>query len=261
MLVDSHCHLDRLDLAPFDNDFNSLISAAAQSGVTHMLCVCIDLESYPAMLALVEPYPQISVSVGIHPNDKERREPEPGELEKLASHPRNVAIGETGLDYFRSAGDLTWQQQRFRHHIAAARTCGKPLIIHTRAAKADTIAIMTEERAADAGGVMHCFTEDWEMAKKALDLGFYISFSGIITFNSATELREVARKVPAERLLIETDAPYLAPVPFRGKSNLPQYVSKVAECVAELRGISVAEAAEISSRNFFNLFPAAQTKI
>jgi TatD DNase family protein len=257
MLVDSHCHLDRLDLAPFENDFARLVAATAESGVTHMLCVCIDLESYPAMLALVEPFPQISVSVGIHPNDKDRREPEPGELEQLASHPRNVAIGETGLDYFRSEGDLAWQQVRFRQHIGAARACHKPLIIHTRAAKADTIAIMTEERAQDAGGVMHCFTEDWEMAKKALDLGFYISFSGIVTFNSAADLREVARKVPQDRLLIETDSPYLAPVPFRGKPNLPQYVSKVAECVAELRGLSVAEVARISGSNFFKLFPAA----
>ena len=257
MLVDSHCHLDRLDLAPFENDFAKLVAATVGSGVTHMLCVCIDLESYPAMLALVEPFPQISLSVGIHPNDKERREPEPGELEKLASHPRNVAIGETGLDYFRSEGDLVWQQARFRHHIAAARACGKPLIVHTRAAKQDTIAIMAEEQARDAGGVMHCFTEDWEMAKKALDLGFYISFSGIVTFNSAADLREVARKVPPDRLLIETDAPYLAPVPFRGKPNLPQYVTKVAECIAALRGVSVEEIAKISSRNFFNLFSAA----
>ncbi|HXK55617.1 MAG: TatD family hydrolase [Gammaproteobacteria bacterium] len=257
MLVDSHCHLDRLDLAPFGNDFGRLVAAAADSGVAHMLCVCIDLESYPAMLALVESYPQIYVSVGIHPNDRESREPEPGELEKLASHPRNVAIGETGLDYFRSEGDLGWQQARFRDHIAAARACGKPLIIHTRAAKEDTIAIMTEERARDAGGVMHCFTEDWEMAKKALDLGFYISFSGIITFNSAAELREVARKVPQDRLLIETDAPYLAPVPFRGKPNLPQYVTRVAECIAQLRGVSVEEVAATTSQNFFELFSAA----
>ncbi len=257
MLVDSHCHLDRLDLAPFENSFDKLVTAIDEGGVTHMLCVCIDLESYPAMLALVEPFPQISVSVGIHPNDRDRREPEPGELEQLASHPKNVAIGETGLDYFRSEGDLAWQQARFRQHIAAARACGKPLVIHTRAARDDTIAIMNEEQARDAGGVMHCFTEDWAMAKKALDLGFHISFSGIITFNSATDLREVARKVPADRMLIETDSPYLAPVPHRGKPNLPQYVSKVAECVAAQRGVSVEEVAGISSRNFFNLFSAA----
>lgn len=254
MLVDSHCHLDRLDLAPFDGRFENLMRATAEAGVEHMLCVSIDLESYPAMLALVEPYPQVSVSVGIHPNDHDRREAEPGELERLAQHPRNVAIGETGLDYFRSEGDLEWQRSRFRHHISAARSCGKPLIIHTRAAREDTIAIMREERADEAGGVMHCFTEDWAMAKQALDLGFYISFSGIVTFNSAADLREVASKVPEDRFLIETDAPYLAPVPFRGKPNLPQYVGKVAECVAQQRGLSAEQVAEISSRNFFELF-------
>jgi TatD DNase family protein len=169
-----------------------------------------------------------------------------------------VAIGETGLDYFRSKGDLGWQQRRFRHHIAAARGCGKPLIIHTRAAKRDTIQIMTEEGAREAGGVMHCFTEDWTMARQALDLGFYISFSGIVTFNSAEELRDVARRVPQDRLLIETDSPYLAPVPHRGKPNYPQYVSKVAECIAELRNTSVEQVADISNRNFFELFSAAE---
>lgn len=257
MYVDSHCHLDRLDLAPFDHSFDNLMQETAAQGVSHILCVSIDLESYPAMLELVEPYARISVSVGIHPNDKDRREPEPGELERLAQHPRNVAIGETGLDYFRSKGDLSWQQNRFRQHIAAARGCGKPLIIHTRAAKSDTIRIMTEEGAREVGGVMHCFTEDWAMAKQALDLGFYISFSGIVTFNSADELRDVATRVPLDRLLIETDSPYLAPVPFRGKPNYPQYVGKVAECIAGLRNISVEELAEISKRNFFELFSAA----
>ena len=257
MLVDSHCHLDRLDLALFQHDFAKLLAAARESGVDHLLCVSIDLESYPAMVALVESYPQIFISVGIHPNDRDRREPGAGELERLASHPRNVAIGETGLDYFRSSGDLNWQKERFRQHIAAARRCNKPLIIHTRAAKEDTLSIMSEEQARDAGGVMHCFTEDWEMAKRALDFGFYISFSGIVTFNSASELREVARKVPEDRLLIETDAPYLAPVPFRGKPNLPHYLPKVAECIAQLRGLSVDELAAITHRNFFELFSSA----
>ncbi|MCB1758338.1 MAG: TatD family hydrolase [Gammaproteobacteria bacterium] len=256
MLVDSHCHLDRLDLAPFDGRFERFMQVTEEAGVAHMLCVSIDLESYPAMLALVEPYPQISVSVGIHPNDRDRREAEAGELERLAQHPRNVAIGETGLDYFRSEGDLEWQRNRFRYHITAARNCGKPLIIHTRAAREDTIEIMREERADDVGGVMHCFTEDWAMAKQALDLGFYISFSGIVTFNSAADLREVAARVPADRLLVETDAPYLAPVPYRGKPNLPHYVGKVAECVAQQRGITSEQLAEISGRNFFELFGA-----
>ncbi len=219
-----------------------------------MLCVSIDMDNYPAMLALVEDYQQISISVGVHPNEVERREADPGELERLAAHPKNVAIGETGLDYFRSKGDLEWQHNRFRQHIAAARSCGKPLIIHTREAKQDTIRIMQEEDARDVGGVMHCFTEDWEMAQQALDMGFYISFSGIITFNSATELRQVAQQVPADRLLIETDAPYLAPVPHRGKPNLPAYVGLVADCLAELRGSSREEIAAITGDNFRRLF-------
>jgi TatD DNase family protein len=252
-LIDSHCHLDRLDLTPFDGIFQRLLEATEAAGVTHMLCVSIDLESYPAMLALVEGYSQISISVGVHPNEP-RREPEPGELETLAQHPSNVAIGETGLDYFRSQGDLAWQQQRFRAHIAAARAVKKPLIIHTRAASVDTIRIMAEEGAGEVGGVMHCYTEDWETAKQALDMGFYISFSGIITFRNAEELRQVARKVPADRLLIETDAPYLAPDPHRGKPNLPGYVAYVADCLAGVRGCSRDEIAALTASNFQRLF-------
>jgi TatD DNase family protein len=257
MLVDSHCHLDRLDLAPFGNDFHALLASSRDAGVDHILCVSIDLESYPAMLDLVNSSPDVSVSVGVHPNDRDRREPSPEELIQLAEHPRNVAIGETGLDYFRSEGDLEWQRERFRRHIAAARACGKPLIIHTRAARDDTIAIMRQENARDAGGVMHCFTEDWSMAKRALDLGFYISFSGIVTFKNAADLREVVKKIPPERLLIETDAPYLAPVPHRGKPNLPQYVTHVADCVAELRDTTPQAIADLTAANFFRLFPAA----
>ena len=215
MLVDSHCHLDRVDLTPYHGDFAGLIEASRDAGVAHMLCVSIDLESYPAMLALVEDYPEVSVSVGVHPNDFDRREPGIDELVALARHPKNVAIGETGLDYFHGKGDLEWQRERFRTHIRAARQADKPLIIHTRDAREDTIAIMREETARDVGGVMHCFTETWEMAKAALDLGFYISFSGIVTFKNAAALRDVAAQVPDERILIETDSPYLAPVPFR----------------------------------------------
>jgi TatD DNase family protein len=258
-LIDSHCHLDRLDLTPYDGSFQRLLQATEEAGVTHMLCVSIDLESYPAMLALVEAYPQISVSVGVHPNEPNRREPGPGELETLARHPRNVAIGETGLDYFRSQGELAWQQQRFRTHIAAARAAGKPLIIHTRAARADTIRIMAEEGARDAGGVMHCYTEDWATAQQALDMGFYISFSGIITFRNAEDLRQVARRVPADRLLLETDAPYLAPVPHRGKPNQPAYVGYVADCLAAVRGCSREEIVTLTGNNFQSLFkPAMQ---
>jgi len=254
MLVDSHCHLDRIDLTPYGGDFQAFMDATAAAGVERMLCVSIDLEHYPAMRALVEPFGQVAVSVGVHPNEETRREPSPEELVALAGDPRNVAIGETGLDYYRSQGDLVWQQERFRCHIAAARACGKPLIIHTRAAPADTIRIMREEGARDAGGVMHCFTEDWDTAAAALDLGFYISFSGIVTFKSASDLREVAARVPPDRLLIETDAPYLAPVPHRGKGNEPRYVSHVADCIADLRGTTSEAVAELTAANFSHLF-------
>ena len=254
MLVDSHCHLDRVDLKPYGGDFARLIAATASAGVERMLCVAIDLDAYPAMRALVDPWPQIAVSVGVHPNEKEGREPSADELVALAADTRVVAIGETGLDYFRSDGDLTWQQERFRRHIAAARACGKPLIIHTRAAREDTLAIMREEGAGEAGGVMHCFTEDWNTARAALDLGFYISFSGILTFKTAEDLRQVATRVPPDRLLIETDAPYLAPIPHRGKPNEPRYVAHVAECIAGLRGMEVDEVATLTGENFSRLF-------
>ncbi len=258
MLVDSHCHLDRVDLAPYHGDFAALMQATRHAGVAHLLCVSIDLESYPDMLALVERYPEISVSVGVHPNDRDRREPSVEELVELARHPKNVAIGETGLDYFRTEGDLDWQRARFRTHIRAAREAGKPLIIHTRDAREDTIAILRAERADAVGGVMHCFTETWEMAQAALDLGFYISFSGIVTFKSADALRAVAARVPDDRILIETDSPYLAPVPYRGKPNEPRYVEKVAQTIAALRGVSAEVLAQQSSDNFFRLFPGAR---
>ena len=259
MLVDSHCHLDRVDLSPYEGDFGRFMESTLASGVGHMLCVAIDLESYPAMLGLVEPYPEVSVSVGVHPNDRDRREPTVEELVELADHPRNVAIGETGLDYFRSEGDLAWQQERFRRHIRAAREAAKPLIIHTREAREDTLRIMREENAAEAGGVMHCFTESWEMASEAMEMGFFVSFSGIVTFRNADELREVVRKMPLGRLLIETDSPYLAPVPHRGKPNEPRYVRQVAEKVAEVREMEVEELIRQSGENFFRLFSSARS--
>lgn len=257
MLVDSHCHLDRVDLAPYGGDFSKMMDATREAGVSHLLCVSIDLESYPAMLALVEAYPDISVSVGVHPNDHDRREPSVGELVELAAHPKNVAIGETGLDYFRTEGDLDWQRDRFRTHIQAARETAKPLIIHTRDAREDTIRILREEQARTVGGVMHCFTETWEMARAALDMEFYISFSGIVTFKNAEQLRDVALRVPDERILIETDSPYLAPVPFRGKPNEPRYVAQVAETIADLRGMTTEELARLSRQNFYRLFSTA----
>jgi TatD DNase family protein len=254
MFVDSHCHLDRLDLKPYEGEFARLMQTAAEQGVGHMLCVSIDMEAYPAMKALVAGYPQVSISVGVHPNERERREPTLDELVELSADPQNVAIGETGLDYFRSDGDLEWQRERFRRHIDAARRCGKPLIIHTRDAREDTVRIMREQGAEQAGGVMHCFTETWEMAEQALDLGFFISFSGILTFKNAEDLREVARRVPLERMLIETDSPYLAPVPHRGRPNEPRYVRHVAECIADLRGMSTEAVAEVTAANFQTLF-------
>lgn len=257
MLVDSHCHLDRVALDHYGGSFAQLVEKTLECGVGHMLCVAIDLESWPALVALVAAYPQISLSVGVHPNDRERREPGVEELVELSRTPKVVAIGETGLDYFHGKGDLDWQRERFRRHIRAALACRKPLIIHTREAKADTLAIMGEERADEAGGVMHCFTEDRWMAERALEMGFYISFSGIITFKNAEALRHVVKGVPMDRLLIETDSPYLAPVPFRGKPNQPLYVGKVAECVAELKGLTPEVVAERTTENFFRCFPSA----
>jgi TatD DNase family protein len=230
---------------------------AQKQQISHMLCVAITLEAYPAMIRLVEDYPSISASVGMHPNERTGREPTLDELQDLARDPRVVAIGETGLDYFRSEGDLGWQRERFRTHIRAAKAIGKPLIIHTREAKKDTLRILEEERASEIGGVFHCFTEDWETACRAMDMNFYISFSGIVTFKSARVIQDVARRLPEDRFLIETDSPYLAPVPFRGQANYPFYLRCIAECMASLRGVSFADIASASARNFYRLFPQA----
>ena len=256
MLVDSHCHLDRVDLAPYEGDFARFMEATLAAGVERMLCVSIDLESHPAMVAQVEPWPMVATTVGVHPNDRDRREPTVEELVALAAGPGNLAIGETGLDYFRSEGDLEWQRARFRTHIRAAREAGKPLVVHTRAARDDTLRILREEKAGEAGGVLHCFTEDWAMAAEAMEMGFYVSFSGIVTFRNAEALREVVRRMPAERLLIETDSPYLAPVPHRGKPNEPRHVRLVAEKVAEVREEPVEEVIRVTGENFERLFGA-----
>ncbi len=254
MFIDSHCHLDRIDLTPYHDDFNAFVEDARSQQIEHMLCIGIDLESYPDMLALVEPYPDISLSVGVHPNVTEGREPTVDELLQLAEHDKVIAIGETGLDYFRSSGDLEWQHRRFRNHIQVAKKLNKPLIIHTREAGHDSLDVLREEGADQVGGIIHCFTEDWAYAEKALELGFYISFSGIVTFKNAQAIKEVARRVPSDRFLIETDSPYLAPLPHRGKPNYPTYVRHVAEHLAELRNCSVAEIAVVSSANFRRLF-------
>ncbi len=254
MLVDSHCHLDRLDLSPYEHDFGRCVRETLAGGVQHLLCVSINLEKYSFMRDLVDDFPEISVSVGVHPNEESCQEPSADQLVEMAKDPRVIAIGETGLDYFRSEGDLSWQQNRFRTHIRAAIKAGKPLIIHAREAKADTLRILKEERAERVGGVLHCFTEDWDTAKVALDMNFYISLSGILTFRNAEQIQEVAKKVPEHRLLIETDSPYLAPIPMRGKPNYPAYVRYVAEFLAHLRGASFPQIADITTRNFHTLF-------
>ena len=254
MFIDSHCHLDRIDLKPYQDDFSLFMQEAKHCHIDHMLCIGIDLESYPAMCQLVEDYPTISLSVGVHPNVTEGEDPTIEKLIELGNNPRVIAMGETGLDYFRSEGDLEWQHQRFRNHIQAAKVVNKPLIIHTREAGHDSLDVLAEQGADQVGGIIHCFTEDWAYATKALDLGFYISFSGIVTFKNAVAIQEVAKRIPADRFLIETDSPYLSPVPFRGKPNYPTYVRYVAECLATLRGISVEEVARLSSDNFNCLF-------
>ncbi|HSW69316.1 MAG TPA: TatD family hydrolase [Gammaproteobacteria bacterium] len=254
MMIDSHCHLDQLDLTPYNGDLSCALRFAEDQGVKHFLCVCITLKDFPHMMEIIQPYKNVSASLGLHPNEEVEHEPCVEDFIQLAQDKKIIAIGETGLDYYRSAGDLEWQRERFRHHIRAAQALGKPLIVHSRQAKEDTLKILREENAASIGGILHCFTEDMEMARKAMDLNFYISFSGIVTFNNAKEIQTVAREMPLERMLIETDSPYLAPVPFRGKSNQPAYVRYVAECIAKLRNVEVELIAEQTTANFFKLF-------
>lgn len=255
LLVDSHCHIN---FDPLGLDVPGLLGRARENGVGYFLCVSVNLEDYPQVRSLAHEYPQVFASVGVHPNERDGHDPSVEELTTLANDARVVAIGETGLDFYRSTGDLDWQFERFRQHIRAARACGKPLIVHTREAAPDTIRVLREERAAEIGGVMHCFTEDWATARAALDMGFHISFSGILTFRSAEALREVARKVPDDRILVETDAPYLAPVPHRGRTNEPAYVRHVNDCLADLRGVPVETMAVQTSENFFRLFRSAE---
>lgn len=255
MLVDSHCHLNFPELAAKVDDALALMR---ENQVTHALCVSVTLEEFPQVRALAERYPHVYGSVGVHPDYPDVPVVKEDELVALANHPKIVAIGETGLDYYRIKDDCEWQRERFRTHIRAARRCGKPLIIHTRSAAADTLRIMREEGAGQAGGVMHCFTESWEVAQGAMDLGFYISFSGIVTFKNAIALREVARQVPLERMLVETDSPYLAPVPFRGKTNEPGLVKYVAEEIARLRGLTLEQVGAVTSDNFFRLFKVSE---
>ena len=254
MLADSHCHLDRLDLSPYGGDLTQAINAARDLGVSHMLCVAISLGKLPDVLAIAEQYDGVNASVGIHPLEASDADVTVEQLVELAAHPKVVAIGETGLDYFYEKDRAQQQQRQFVKHMQAAKICRKPVIIHTRDARQDTLDIIRAEGDPELAGVLHCFTESWDMAKQAMDMNYYISLSGIVTFNSATELQDVARKIPLDRLLIETDSPYLAPVPFRGKKNEPKYVAQVAGFVAQLRGLSVPELADITRQNYFRLF-------
>lgn len=259
MYIDSHCHINFPELAA---RLPEIFGKMADNQVSHALCVSVDLPDFPQVLDLAEKYPHIYASVGVHPDYEETPEPSVDELVRLSNHPKIVAIGETGLDYYRLQGDLEWQRERFRTHIRASRATGKPLIIHTRSASEDTIRIMREEgagtNAGGAAGVMHCFTESLEVAQAAMEMGFYISFSGIVTFKSAKELQAVARAVPLERMLIETDSPYLAPVPYRGKMNEPGLVRHVAEFLAELKEIPLERVAQQTTDNFFDLFKIAR---
>jgi TatD DNase family protein len=258
MLVDSHCHLDFPELR---SDLAGVLARMRDNGVTHALTISTTLETFPAVREVAGLAPNLWCSAGVHPD--ERRDEREASLEDLLAMARDdkvVAIGETGLDYFRVEGDTEWQRERFRTHIRAARECGKPLVIHTRSAAEDTIRIMREEGAGEVGGVMHCFTETWEVAESAIAMGFHISFSGIVTFKNAVPLKEVARRVPPERLLVETDSPYLAPVPHRGKPNQPAFVRHVAEEVAKLRGVAFEEVARATTENFFRLFRHARAR-
>ena len=256
MLVDSHCHLDFPELR---QDLEGVLSRMGDNGVGHALTISTTLGTFPAVREVAGLRPNLWCSAGVHPDERrDGREVDVAELVRMADDAKVVAIGETGLDYFRVEGDTEWQRERFRTHIRAAREAGKPLVIHTRAAAEDTLRILREEKGGEAGGVMHCFTETWEVARAALDLGFHISLSGIVTFKNAAQVQEVARRVPLERLLVETDSPYLAPVPHRGKPNQPAFVRHVAEEVARLRGVDFAEVAAATTRNFFALFRHAR---
>ena len=256
MLVDSHCHLDFPEL---NADLPGVLSRMGGNGVTHALTISTTLATYPAVRRVASTAPNVWCSAGVHPDERgDEHEVTVDELLSMANDEKVIAIGETGLDYFRTEGDTEWQRDRFRNHIRAARRAAKPLVIHTRAAAEDTLRLMREEGAEEAGGVMHCFTETWEVAEAAMAMGFHISFSGIVTFKNAAALREVAQRVPLERMLVETDSPYLAPVPHRGKPNQPAFVKHVAEEIARLRGIPMEEVAQRTTENFFRLFRHAR---
>ncbi|MBU6468547.1 MAG: TatD family hydrolase [Betaproteobacteria bacterium] len=251
MYIDSHCHLNFPELF---NNLDEITKAMSEAQVTNALCISVNLESVHEVLQVANSQENWFATVGVHPDYEHIEEPSVTRLVQLAEHPKVIGIGETGLDYFRLTGDLEWQRERFRVHIQAARQCHKPLIIHTRNAAEDTLKIMQEEQASDVGGIMHCFTESLEVAHRAIEMGFYISISGIVTFKNAKSLKETVSALPLDRLLIETDSPYLAPTPFRGQTNQPAYVVYVAEEIAKLKGLSVSEVAHQTTDNFKTLF-------
>ncbi|WP_417223166.1 TatD family hydrolase [Amphritea sp.] len=254
MFVDSHCHLDRLDLSVRNNDLQLVMDAAAAKQVSRMLCVAIELQQLPEMLQTVKQFDNVFASAGVHPLHVAEGMPEIDDLIAYAADPRVVALGETGLDYYYQQDTIAQQQESFIRHLKASTATRLPVIVHTRDAREDTLSLLRQYADSDVGGVLHCFTENWQMAREAMDLNYMISFSGIITFRNAAELREVVRQVPMENLLIETDSPYLAPVPYRGKPNEPQYVVEVAQCVADIKGLRIEEVAEITSHNFERMF-------
>ncbi|MGB0459340.1 MAG: TatD family hydrolase [Porticoccaceae bacterium] len=254
MLIDSHCHLDRLDLSEREGGLEGVIADAQARGISHLLTVAIDLESSKSLTELTAKYDHIYSSVGVHPlQDEELPLPTVEQITELAKLPKVIAVGETGLDNFYSADSYEWQYESFKRHLLASKQVEKPLIVHTRDARDETIKLLKQHQS-NAAGVLHCFTETWDMAKAAMEFGYYISFSGIVTFKNAGELREVVKKIPLDRILVETDSPWLAPVPYRGKQNEPKNVYEVAQCVAELKGISIEELAQVTTHNFFNLF-------
>jgi len=257
MFVDSHCHLDRLDLSAHNNSLEPVLKAAAQRDVSRMLCVAIDMQLFPQMIQTIEKLDNVYGSVGVHPLHVDQGLIEIEQLLEHANNPKIVALGETGLDYFYQKDTIEQQQESFIRHLKASTQSKLPVIVHTRDAREDTINILRQHADTNVGGVLHCFTENWEMAEQALELNYAISFSGIVTFRNAEPLRDVVRQVPLDSILIETDAPYLTPVPHRGKPNEPQYVVEVAQCIADIKGVSVEQVAEITTANFERIFPKA----
>ncbi len=257
MLVDSHCHLDRLNLEPYNGDLTAAIEAAHARGIQQMLCIGISLSNIQDVIDIAQRYPRVLASVGVHPCDVQAGMADASQLLAWAEQPKVVALGETGLDYHYETESKALQQESFILHLEVGGKAGLPIVVHTRDAREDTLALIKAHGNLEHAGVLHCFTEDWDMAKRALDLNYYISISGIVTFKNAEQIRDVVRKMPLDRLLVETDSPYLAPVPYRGKSNEPKYVREVAEFIAEVRGLAFEELAQKTTENFYQLFKKA----